>query len=396
MHKVTMLGTGLIGMFYTKTLHRNRSLDQVAVVYSRTEERAKHFASEWNIPKYTTDLEDAINDSDTDVVVIGLPNNLHEEAVRLATKAGKHILCTKPLGRNAEEAKRMLKMVEETGVFGGYLEDLAYTPKTLKAMQSVRNGAIGKILWGRSRETHSGPHSDWFWNKEISGGGAIVDLGCHCIEIIRNFIGKHVRPVEVMCWADTQVHPIDAEDSAIGLVKYASGAIGQFEVSWAFRGGMDLRDEISGTKGTIWLNHWMRTGFEMFTAEGETDYLAEKAESETGWLFPVGDEIGTLGYVTMFDDMLDSIDDGKQPMESFYDGYVVNAIMDAAYRSADSKKWEPVIIEDWRGSDDAETEVQMADYDEDHFLIKQEKMPDGKTKYILKQKSSGKIVQKVM
>lgn len=396
MHKVTMLGTGLIGMFYTKTLHRNRNLDQVAVVYSRTEERAKHFASEWNIPKYTTDLEDAINDPDTDVVVIGLPNNLHEEAVRLATKAGKHILCTKPLGRNAEEAKRMLKMVEETGVFGGYLEDLAYTPKTLKALQSVRNGAIGKILWGRSRETHSGPHSDWFWDKEISGGGAIVDLGCHCIEIIRNFIGKHVRPVEVMCWADTQVHPIDAEDSAIGLVKYASGAIGQFEVSWAFRGGMDLRDEISGTKGTIWLNHWMRTGFEMFTAEGETDYLAEKAESETGWLFPVGDEIGTLGYVTMFDDMLDSIDDGKQPMESFYDGYVVNAIMDAAYRSADSKKWEPVIIEDWRGSDDAETEVQMADYDEDHFLIKQEKMPDGKTKYILKQKSSGKIVQKVM
>ena len=396
MHKVTMLGTGLIGMFYTKTLHRNRSLDQVAVVYSRTEERAKHFASEWNIPKYTTNLEDAINDPDTDVVVIGLPNNLHEEAVRLATKAGKHVLCTKPLGRNAEEARRMLKMVEEAGVFGGYLEDLAYTPKTLKAMQSVRNGAIGKILWGRSRETHSGPHSDWFWNKEISGGGAIVDLGCHCIEIIRNFIGKDVRPVEVMCWADTQVHPIDAEDSAIGLVKYASGAIGQFEVSWAFRGGMDLRDEISGTKGTIWLNHWMRTGFELFTAEGEKDYVSEKTESETGWLFPVGDEIGGLGYITMFDDMLDSIDKGKQPMESFYDGYVVNAIMDAAYRSADSKKWESVILEDWRGSDDTETEVQMADYDEDHFLIKQEKMPDGKTKYILKQKSSGEIVQKVM
>ena len=396
MHKVTMLGTGLIGMFYTKTLHRNRSLDQVAVVYSRTEERAKHFASEWNIPKYTTNLEEAINDPVTDVVVIGLPNNLHEEAVRLATKAGKHVLCTKPLGRNAEEARRMLKMVEEAGVFGGYLEDLAYTPKTLKAMQSVRNGVIGKILWGRSRETHSGPHSDWFWNKEISGGGAIVDLGCHCIEIIRNFIGKDVRPVEVMCWADTQVHPIDAEDSAIGLVKYASGAIGQFEVSWAFRGGMDLRDEISGTKGTIWLNHWMRTGFELFTAEGETDYVAEKSESETGWLFPVGDEIGSLGYITMFDDMLDSIDGGKQPMESFYDGYVVNAIMDAAYRSADSKQWEPVLIEDWRGSDDAETKVQMAEYDEDHFLIKQEKMPDGKTKYILKQKSSGEIVQKVM
>ena len=55
-------------------------------------------------------------------------------------------------------------------------------------------------------------------------------MGCHCIEISRCFIGKDVKPIEVMCWADTQVHPIDAEDSAVGLVKYANGAVGQFEV----------------------------------------------------------------------------------------------------------------------------------------------------------------------
>jgi predicted dehydrogenase len=63
-------------------------------------------------------------------------------------------------------------------------------------------------------------------------------------------------PVEVMCWAATQVHPIDAEDNAIGMVKYANGAIGQFEVSWCFRGGMDLRDEVMGTEGTIWINNF--------------------------------------------------------------------------------------------------------------------------------------------
>jgi len=396
MHKITMLGTGLIGMFYTMTLHGNRSRDQVSVVYSRTGARAKQFAADWNIPRYTTNLAEAINDPNTDVVVVGLPNNQHEEATLLAAKAGKAVLCTKPLGRNAAEAKRMLDAVEKAGVFGGYLEDLAYTPKTVKATKSIQNGALGKILWARSRETHPGPHSDWFWNKEMSGGGAIVDLGCHCIEISRNFIGKDVRPVEVMCWAGTQVHPIEAEDSAVGLVKYASGAIGQFEVSWAFRGGMDLRDEVSGTEGTIWLNHWLRTGFEMFTAKGEQGYVAEKAEGETGWLFPVGDEVGSLGYVDMFNDMFNSLDNGKQPMETFYDGYVVNAIMDAAYRSAESKQWEPVILEDWRGSDEAAAGVQMADYDADHFLIKEEKMPDGKTKFILKEKVSGKITQKVV
>jgi len=395
MHKITMLGTGLIGLFYTMSLHGGRSRDHVQVVYSRRDERARQFAKDWNIPQATTDMAAAIDDPDTDVVVVGLPNHLHEEAVIMAARAGKAVLCTKPLGRNAAEAKRMLEAVEKAGVFHGYLEDLVYTPKTLKAIKSTHNGALGKVLWARSRETHPGPHSDWFWNKELSGGGAIVDMGCHCIEISRNFIGKDVRPMEVMCWADTQVHPIEAEDSAVGLVRYASGAIGQFEVSWTFRGGMDLRDEVSGTEGTIWLNHWLRTGYEMFTAVGEGGYVAEKAEGATGWLFPVGDEVGSLGYVPMFADMLDSLDASKKPMEDFYDGYVVNAIMDAAYRSADSKRWEPVVLDIWRGSDESADRVGLTDYDEKYFLIKEEKMPDGKTKLILKEKAGGKVIQKV-
>jgi predicted dehydrogenase len=396
MHKITMLGTGLIGMFYTMTLHGLRSRDQVQVVYSRSEERASKFAGDWNIPKWTTDMDEAINDPETDVVVIGLPNNLHEKAALAAAKAGKAILCTKPLARNAEEALRILKAVEEAGVFHGYLEDLVYTPKTLKAIKSTQNGALGKVLWARSRETHPGPHSDWFWDKEQSGGGAIIDMGCHCIEISRSFIGKNVKPLEVMCWADTQVHPIEAEDSAVGLVKYASGAVGQFEVSWTFRGGMDLRDEVSGTEGTIWLNHWLRTGFDLFTSVGEGGYVAEKAEGTTGWMFPVGDENGALGYVEMFADMLNALDNGTKPVEDFYDGYVVNAIMDAALLSAKTKQWEPVKLEDWRGDTETDTSGVLRDYDAQHFLIKEEKMPDGRVKLILKEKSGGKVIQKVV
>ncbi len=158
--------------------------------------------------------------------------------------------------------------VEKAGVFGGYLEDLCYTPKTLKAIKSVEGGAVGEVTWVRSREAHPGPHSAWFWDGRLTGGGAIVDLGCHCIEIIRNFVGKGNRPVEVLCHADTLVHPIGDEDNAVALIRFESGAIGQFEVSWTFRGGMDLRDEVAGTDGTIWLNHYLRTGFEMFTAGG--------------------------------------------------------------------------------------------------------------------------------
>jgi predicted dehydrogenase len=275
MRRIAMLGTGLIGRFYTETLHGLRSRDRVQVVYSRSSERAARFAKDWGIPHATDDMAAAIAHPDIDVVVVGLPNHLHESAVLAAAKAGKAVLCTKPLARDGAEAFRILKAVESAGVFHGYLEDLVYTPKTLKAIRSVHEGALGKVLWARSRETHPGPHSDWFWDKSQSGGGAIIDLGCHCIEIGRSFIGKRVRPVEVMCWADTQVHPIEAEDSAVGLVRYANGAIGQFEVSWTFRGGMDLRDEVTGTEGTIWLNHWLRNCLDMFTAACSGGYVAE-------------------------------------------------------------------------------------------------------------------------
>ena len=395
-HKVTMLGTGLIGMFYTMTLHNQRGADRVHAVYSRREERATTFAEEWNIPHATTDLAAAINHPETDTVVIGLPNNLHLKAVELAAEAGKDILCTKPLGRTAEEAKAMLDIVENAGVFGGYLEDLVYPPKTLKALESVQNGALGKILWVRSRETHPGPHSDWFWDLEQAGGGAIVDMGCHCIEIIRNFVGKNNRPLEVMCWADTLVHPIDAEDHGIALIRFESGAMGQFEVSWAFRGGMDLRDEVSGSEGTIWLNHWLRTGFEMFTAVGQGGYVAEKAESDTGWLFPVGDEVAELGYRDMFLDMFNAIDKGREPMETFYDGYVVNAVIDACYKSAKSKQWEAVEIQDWRGTmETTDAQVTQSDTDERYAHLKDERMPDGRLKRIFRDRQTGEIIERV-
>ena len=392
-HTITMLGTGLIGLFYTMTLHGQRGRDRVGRVYSRSQDRARAFAEKWDIPRWSTDMAEAVNDPETDVVVIGLPNHLHEEAARLAAEAGKAVLCTKPLARTAAEAKRILDLVENAGVFGGYLEDLVYTPKTLKALQSVQNGAIGDVLWARSRETHSGPHSDWFWDLDQAGGGAIVDLGCHCIEIIRNFIGKEIRPAEVMCWADTLVHPIDAEDNGIGLIRFANGAMGQFEVSWSFRGGMDLRDEVAGTEGTIWLNHFLRTGFEMFTS-GRGGYVAEKADQETGWLFPVGDEVTELGYTDMFTDMFESMDEGREPMETFYDGYVVNAIIDACYRSAKTKRWEPVELEEWRGADAVEQiKGFKLDYD-GHQLVKRERMPDGTVKLILRDKETGEISQR--
>jgi hypothetical protein len=157
---------------------------------------------------------------------------------------------------------------------------------------------------------------------------------------------------------------------------------------------MDLRDEVAGTHGTIWLNHFLRTGFEMFTAGGGGGYVAEKAETSAGWLFPVGDEVSELGYVDMFSDMFRAIDAGGAPQETFYDGYVVNAIMDACYRSAKTGQWEGVEL-DWRGGTTERIASTPEMYD-GLVVIKREILPDGRHKLILKDEASGDFTDRVV
>jgi hypothetical protein len=88
------------------------------------------------------------------------------------------------------------------------------------------------------------------------------------------------------------------------------------------------------------------------------------------------------------------MDEGRAPMETFYDGYIVNAVVDACYKSAETKKWEPIEIKDWRGADSASASTtELTNYDDEYFLIKEERMPNGNLKIILKHKATGEISQ---
>ncbi len=138
MHKIAMLGAGLIGRFYTMSLLGYRGKDEVKVVCASHPEEAARFAKEFGIPRSTAEMAEAIRDPEVDTVIVALPNYLHKKAVLLAAEAGKAVLCTKPLATSGPEALEMLEAVEKAGVFHGYLEDLVYTPKTLKALASAQ------------------------------------------------------------------------------------------------------------------------------------------------------------------------------------------------------------------------------------------------------------------
>ncbi len=110
----------------------------------------------------------------------------------------------------------------------------------------------------------------------------------------------------------------------------------------------------------------------------------------------MGDELNELGYNHMFMDMFNSIEQKKQPKETFYDGYVVNAVLDAAYKSAKTKQWESVKLDIWRGKEGVKNENGATEYDKDHYLIKEEITHYGTKKVILKNKTTGKIVEKTL
>jgi len=110
-HRITLLGTGFIGNFYTMTLHAHRRRDRVHTVCAASAAEARAFASRWGIPNATADMKKAVRDPETDLVVVALPNDLHKKAVLLAAEAGKAVLCTKPLARTAAEALEVLEAV---------------------------------------------------------------------------------------------------------------------------------------------------------------------------------------------------------------------------------------------------------------------------------------------
>ena len=240
----------------------------------------------------------------------------------------------------------MRDAVIASGAMHGYAESEVFAPAVVKARQIIESGSLGRVLWVRSRESHSGPHAGHFWNLERTGGGAMHDLGCHCIEAARYFFGKEDRITEVMGWAATFVHgdKTQAEDNALLILKFASGGIAHCELSWSTKGGLDLRNEVHGTEGSIFTDLTRMTPISAFTTKS-SGYVIEKADIDIGWTRPLPEEAFTYGYQGEMKHFVECVRDRRKPRETYIDGYIVNCILDAGYESIREKVWVPVQYE---------------------------------------------------
>src|SRR5262249_43183390 len=184
---------GLIGSQFIATIHlealRSVPYTEVVAVCSATEKNVKEFAQKHGIPRWFTDYRKMFEVPEIDMIILGLPNDLHCDATLAAAAAGKHVICEKPLCLNLAEADNMIDACKKAKVKLMYAEELCFTPKYVRLKQLVDEGALGTIHMVKQMEKHDGPHAGWFWDVKRSGGGVMMDMGCHGIEFFRWLLG---------------------------------------------------------------------------------------------------------------------------------------------------------------------------------------------------------------
>ena len=275
---------------------------------------------------------------------ICLPNFLHAQAVKIAATAGKHVIIEKPLCMTLEEADQMIAACKAANRKLMYAEELCFAPKYERVRKLVGEGAIGQIYHLRQCEKHSGPHSDWFYNAEQSGGGALMDMGCHGLAWFRWMLGG--RPKALSVYANMQTGLLHkgrtrVEENSVCIVEFEGGIIGVVENSWAKHGGMDDRVEVHGTGGVIYADLFVGNSALTYSEKGY-GYAMEKAGSTKGWTFTIFEEAFNQGYPQELKHFIECVREDKPPLVTGEDGRAVLELMYAAYHSARTGQKAPL------------------------------------------------------
>ncbi len=335
--KVALLGAGFIADIHMESYERFVPEAEVVAVYARDRQRVEAFARKHHIPQVHTDLAAAIERSGADVIDICLPNFRHHEAVLAAARAGKHIIIEKPLAMTLEEADEMIEVCRARGVKLMYAEELCFAPKYERVRKLANEGAFGQLYMLKQCEKHSGPHSDWFYDVNLSGGGVLMDMGCHGLAWFRWMLGGNPKVVSVYASMGTYLHRgrTRGEDNAITIVEFENGVTGVCENSWAKHGGMDDRVEVHGTGGVCYADLFVGNSALTYSEKGY-GYAMEKAGSTQGWTFTIFEEAFNQGYPQELRHFIDCVRNNRTPLVAGEDGRAVLEMMYAAYRSAGS------------------------------------------------------------
>ena len=384
---IGFIGGGFITRFHIQSLVGVRDADVMGIV-SRTKASAEESATlartigVGNNAKAYDSITDMISDPNIDALWVCSPNFARIETfeeIASAISSGKGeligVTCEKPLGRNVEEAKRVLELTQSVNLLDGYLENQIFAPSITRGKEIVwaRGAATtGRPYLARAAEEHSGPHMPWFWEGSLQGGGVLNDMMCHSVEEARFMLtepGKprdSITPISINAHTDclkwqrpeyvkilsdnsdgkTDYSKRPSEDFARSLIEYLdednNKLIVETTTSWCFVGeGLRLSMELFGPEYSMFVNTLdpdLKVFFSRKVTGSEGEDLVEKQNAESGGMPVVSNEAEAYGYTAENRHMVQSFMNGKRPEENFDDGLEVTRLLMAAYMSAEQGK----------------------------------------------------------
>ena len=248
-HRIGIVGSGGIANNHVIG-YRLAGADVVAVCDIDPTMLARR-QKEWEIPAGYADYHELINDPSVEAVSVCTPNSSHHPITIAAAKAGKHVLCEKPVSMDLHQAEEMIDACATAGVVFQVGHHLRSWVTAVRAKELIDRGDLGEVSYARFRQAH-----DWggshvvrgvFGSKALSGGGTLLDNGCHMFDLAR-YLGGDVR--DVFARITTRKFEVEVEDTATASLGFASGALGQVESAWTGTGWQEAF-WVFGSEGSL-------------------------------------------------------------------------------------------------------------------------------------------------
>ncbi len=339
--KIGIIGTGFMAEAHASCFKLDHRVE-ISSICSREEENCAIFAEKYNCSSCTTNWQELVRDNNIDLVDITAPNYLHADMAIAAAEQGKAVIVEKPLALTVEEGQKVVDTVQKQKVSGFYAENRLFAPIFSKAREMIERGEIGKPLILRINEMGSGPgHGGWFWDREKAGGGALIDMGIHGLCLSEWLIDSPI--VSVQAAADTlkwKDRCVLSEDTVMTTARFKNGTLGQFICSWAIEGGLDIRAEVFGSSGTIYLDQSRTINGVYAYRLGSPDVLINNrphVASNTGWFYPLVDEWNVRGHSFELRHFIDCFIDGTESVSGMKRGLRALKLVHAIYDSAEKR-----------------------------------------------------------
>jgi len=278
--------------------------------------------------------------SDIDAVYIATPANLHCEQVLAAARAGKHILCEKPLGMTIEETQKMIKACEDAGVTLGTGFMMRFNTQHMAALKMIEDGKLGTLNYARAQLSCWYPPIEGAWRQDTTtgGGGSLIDMGGHCIDLLEMLFGKLKK---VSCFINNIVHSYKSEDGAVVTLFFENGALATVDTFFCIPDASSKNVlELYGSKGSILAKGTIGQGpageMTAFLEADDAGYNAAQSRDEAGGIVIAPEPKNT--YQAQIEEFGNAILEKRQPLNSAALGLTSQKVLSACYESAKTGK----------------------------------------------------------